>query len=304
MGWVRVSDDFYDDPKFGDVGPLGMAMWIAGLAWCNRNLSDGYIPRSAVQRLLDFETVVETLGALEARNGVTNAGRNVPRNKQFSFFVAENLAQEGLWETTEGGFRIHQYLKYQRSAAQIKAASAANAARQRRFRQARKHNGVSNAGRNGGITGNPNPSSKTLRTTPLPPTDSLRSSVDPPARKPASTSNRGTRIPEGFTVTEEMRTWAMDRVPELDVMAETENFIDWWHQKPGKAGEKLDWVATWRVWMRRAAERVPMRPFTPEHGGRSPSAMAAKGQEWLSLVRSPVNGSPAVRELGAGDDRR
>lgn len=109
-------------------------------------------------------------------------------------------------------------------------------------------------------------------------------------------------------MTEEMRTWAIDRVPDLDVMAETENFIDWWHQKPGKAGEKLDWVATWRVWMRRAAQRAPMPSFTPITGGRTPSAMSAKGQDWLSLVRSKegiaVNGSQAVRELGAGDDRR
>lgn len=45
MAWVRLSDDFYDHPKFDKAGALGVALFVSGLAWANRNLTDGFIPR-------------------------------------------------------------------------------------------------------------------------------------------------------------------------------------------------------------------------------------------------------------------
>jgi len=56
-------------------------------------------------------------------------------------------------------------------------------------------------------------------------------------------------IPEPFMVTAEMRLWAAESVPAVSVKAETENFCDYWR---GAGGTKLDWVATWRTWMRKA----------------------------------------------------
>lgn len=65
----------------------------------------------------------------------------------------------------------------------------------------------------------------------------------------------GTRIPEDFKITDEMASWAREHVPQLAGAGETERFIDYWKSKPGAAGRKTDWVATWRNWMRTAAER-------------------------------------------------
>lgn len=58
---------------------------------------------------------------------------------------------------------------------------------------------------------------------------------------------------------------------------ETTKFGDYWRAKSGRDATKTDWPATWRNWLRRAAENC---------GGRaSPSASpaTAKAQGWLDI---------------------
>jgi hypothetical protein len=43
--------------------------------------------------------------------------------------------------------------------------------------------------------------------------------------------------------------------PIVDLKAEHAKFVDYWHAKSGKDATKNDWNATWRNWIRRAAER-------------------------------------------------
>lgn len=66
--------------------------------------------------------------------------------------------------------------------------------------------------------------------------------VPPPAR--------GTRIPENFSLTSEMRMWGKKNHPDLDLDDVTEAFIDYWKSVPGARAIKLDWEATWRNWVR------------------------------------------------------
>lgn len=78
------------------------------------------------------------------------------------------------------------------------------------------------------------------------------------SHKPA---RRGTRVPEDFAPTIEMIAWARTNTP-LVGQAATEDFMDYWRGKSGRDATKLDWVATWRRWMRKAqvdAERVQAR---------------------------------------------
>lgn len=63
-------------------------------------------------------------------------------------------------------------------------------------------------------------------------------------------SSRGTRIPNDFSVSFEMRVWARQRYPDLDLDDITESFVDYWKAIPGTKGIKLDWEATWRNWIR------------------------------------------------------
>lgn len=63
---------------------------------------------------------------------------------------------------------------------------------------------------------------------------------------------RGSRIPDRFILSAEMKAWAADEVPGLDVVAHTREFVDFWRAKSGRDATKVDWVATWRNWMRKA----------------------------------------------------
>jgi hypothetical protein len=65
-------------------------------------------------------------------------------------------------------------------------------------------------------------------------------------RAQRSAEPRGSRIPDPFLVTSEMRTWASERTPHVDLNLATEEFCNYWRSKPGKDGRKLDWVLTWK----------------------------------------------------------
>lgn len=45
-----------------------------------------------------------------------------------------------------------------------------------------------------------------------------------------------------------------DECPAVVLQAEHVKFVDYWTAKAGKDATKLDWDATWRNWIRRAAE--------------------------------------------------
>lgn len=67
-------------------------------------------------------------------------------------------------------------------------------------------------------------------------------------------ASRGSRLPAGFVPSNENWEWAGREYPDVDTAAQTDAFCDYWRSKAGKDGVKLDWQATWRNWIRRAAE--------------------------------------------------
>jgi hypothetical protein len=134
MGCVRVDDAFYDHPKLAVAGPLGMAQWIAALAWCNRNLSDGFVPRAVAKRLLDWDDVPGPgHGPDNDPDGVSDGGSGVQAG-----WVCRRLVRAGLWEEVEGGYRVHDYLDYQPSAAEVRSTQAKARERMARARARRQ----------------------------------------------------------------------------------------------------------------------------------------------------------------------
>jgi hypothetical protein len=125
---------------------------------------------------------------------------------------------------------------------------------------------------NGGGNGS---SEGTLRTpgslAPTPPT--------PPAHPDGADDadrKRGTRLPESFYPDAEMVAWFRENCPHVDGRTEHAKFHDHWVSQVGWRGRKLDWVATWRNWMRRAESEAKPR----------------------------TRGSPSVPNLSAADQRR
>lgn len=94
MPWGRIDDTFYDHPKLERLGKHRLAaigLHALALSWCNRWLTDGVIPASRVRWF-------------GGTTGQTSA-----------------LVEAGMWETAEGGFRIHDFLEYNQSKAAVLA---------------------------------------------------------------------------------------------------------------------------------------------------------------------------------------
>jgi len=94
------------------VGPLGIAMQVAALCYCNEHLTDGFIPRAAAATLLDFSG----LGMRMWNNDTFGAGEDAAWG-----LVVDDLLAAGVWEEDPGGYRLHDFLDYQPSAAEVRA---------------------------------------------------------------------------------------------------------------------------------------------------------------------------------------
>lgn len=153
---------------------------------------------------------------------------------------AKALAANGLWLETDSGWIFKDWEQYQPTAASVLADREAAAERMRRVRS-RERSGEQNSNEPRTFAeGSPTPT----RPDPLP-TES-KDSVG------TKTSKRGSRIREPFTISDEMRSWAATELQGFNVDAETTIFVDYWRAAAGARAVKADWVATWRLWMRRA----------------------------------------------------
>jgi hypothetical protein len=101
--WVKVDDGFPEHEKVLEagrhLGPYGpgrvVAVWLAGMCYCNRNLTDGFVRESIVRTWIIYDKRpldVATVMALQMPDG-----------------------KPGLLERVEGGFRFHDYHHYQPS---------------------------------------------------------------------------------------------------------------------------------------------------------------------------------------------
>lgn len=106
--------------------------------------------------------------------------------------------------------------------------------------------------------------------------------------KATKTAARAQPVPAEFVVTEEMRRLAASYgVPAAAIDYETEKFLDHFR---AKGERKLDWIAAWRNWMRRAAEMTMHAPAraSPNGARASPdrdAAAKAKVEAFLRIAR-------------------
>jgi hypothetical protein len=197
------------------------------------------IPRSVRLSAIGLWTLAGAWSAGEELDGhvpdymVTELG-GTPR-------LVEALIKSGLWVEVADGAQFSKWAEYQPTRAELEAARQKEAERKRRWRE-RQHPASVPAGQDGGReaeSGHPDPTRPDPTNTP--------NGVMP--RK------RGTRLPEPFIVTREMRDWAAQEVPTVDVDTTTRKFVDYWRAKSGRDATKQDWAATWRNWLRTDAER-------------------------------------------------
>lgn len=87
--WVKVDVNVTEHPKCVALSPDAWTLWLHGLTYAGRNLSDGHIPTVMLSRL-----------------------SGVPRPQK----AADELVDAGLWDEIDEGWLIHDYLDHQRSA--------------------------------------------------------------------------------------------------------------------------------------------------------------------------------------------
>ena len=162
MVWVKIDDHYDEHPKIAQAGPLCVALWLAGLAYCNRNLTDGFIPWSIAQTLVHWQYVEPDGRLISIDVGCGMSGDEVSSNA-----VISRLVDVGLWEeVTDGtdakhprvsGYRIHDYGDFQPSKEQVLRERELTAARVSKFKAKKRlgnaqGNAVSNAPGNAQVT--------------------------------------------------------------------------------------------------------------------------------------------------------
>ena len=100
MAWVRIDDQFSDHPKIVKAGPIALVLQVRAFCYAARHLTDGYIPAELVPIFL---AGLEKLGA----DPSADWGR---------FMVEARL-----WDPTEGGYLVHDYLDYNPSREEVLA---------------------------------------------------------------------------------------------------------------------------------------------------------------------------------------
>src|SRR5438132_3489500 len=95
--WSRLDDQFTDHPKIVAAGPLAGWLYVCGLCYASRYLTDGFIPLEVLDRLANF-----------ASYGVTVQD------------LADKLVGLYLWDSiATKGYQIHDFLEYHPSKKQV-----------------------------------------------------------------------------------------------------------------------------------------------------------------------------------------
>jgi hypothetical protein len=125
MGWVKIDDRMAEHPKMLAAGPLAGYLHVCAIQYANRNRTDGFVPARAIYTLID-------LGGFGVVRGHYGADAEPEYSEVHAAELADALVTSGLWERVPNGYRVHDYLDYQNSAAEIDQYRAKDRARKPR----------------------------------------------------------------------------------------------------------------------------------------------------------------------------
>jgi hypothetical protein len=123
MTWVRIDDSFPEHPKVLAAGDSAAWLYVAGICYSGRLLTDGFIPKEQVNRLTGISSPKKEVAALVAVQ---------------------------LWDEVPGGYQIHGYLEHQKSRDDVEKERDQARERQARKRSvSRSSHGVTQGGSHG-----------------------------------------------------------------------------------------------------------------------------------------------------------
>lgn len=202
---------------------------------------------------------------------------------------ADALVRARLWHETIDGYEFHDWADWQWTREQVETKRAATAERVADWRASKR-------------SGAPKRNAVTNATVLVPDTDT---DTDKGKRSTSTPSPRGTRLPDDFTVDEQLLQYTLENAPSIDVKKELENFRDYWDSVAGAKGVKRDWRATWRTWVRRSHERAIERGWKPSSSttkdtqSKLDSWLAARGvsRTEYELHKSETGWLESLREI-------
>ena len=100
MNWIKLDNNFLENRKIDSLSPLAKLLYLDGLLYSSRQMTDGFIPKSRVGAIEQQPLVAEILSVSEWSNG--------------------------LWYEVEGGYQIHDIEKYQKPKAYIEEVQRKN----------------------------------------------------------------------------------------------------------------------------------------------------------------------------------
>jgi hypothetical protein len=266
VAWVKVDDHFSDHPKAIGLDLAASGLWLHALCYANRHTTDGFVPAGLLRRLGDP-------AAADA---------------------ADRLVEAGLWEPADGGWVIHDYLRYQRSRAEIEDIGDKRAEAGRRGGQAKPKQTGSKPEANDRHTGS---NAEAVASKPEAEEEREREVDDehtPRARgsgagrpndrprvravpKPAAEE---APLPADWAPDDPALAWAAAKGWPPDWVADqTELFVGYWtREKPRE--RKRDWYQAWQRWLSAEAQkRRPQGRGSPT--GRPPAPIPTTETDWL-----------------------
>lgn len=260
MPWFKVDDHFHSHRKTLGTSPAALGLWVVAGSWAAANPDDGFVPSHVLPRLLpDAEP------------------------------LADELVEQRLWMRVRGGFRFRNWAEYQFTKEEVERTRTKARERQRKRRAGLTAQVTADA-----VTDMSQRDSQRDTTvshaTPTQPNPTQPEVLVTSGENVAVINARGTRLPTDWIPSREDVTWAREHFPAVDSKAETDRFRDHWKAQPGAKGRKSDWHATWRNWIRKAAEYS--RPA-------SPSRADGTWSDGNGVVRSS-NGVPIAKRGRGG----
>jgi len=245
MPWFRVGDEMTTKsevlriPRPDRLRAFGL--WAMAGAWSAKELSDGHIPQHMLEEL---------------------AGR--PED-------AQSLVDVGLWRVVDDGWQFVEWAPVQPLREKVLEDREKSSQRVKDFRSKHREgnavtndvtnsvtndvsNSVTNDVTNAGVAVPPSLPVPTQPNPSLPDHSSSKSGERP---APSKSRTNGTRIPPDFALTDEMRQWAREHAPDINLALVTEKFVNYWLSKAGVNATKTNWELTWRNWCLTDQERVP-----------------------------------------------
>lgn len=221
-----------EDPAIVAAGPDAEHLFIRSILLAKRIMTDGVLHRRQALRCAQDLSAV-AFGEVTAQQ------------------LCDRLVQHGLWTIEGDNYVITAWLTWNKPADEIREKAKKEAERKARHRDANatRDNRVAQTETRRGTDASSRRDRAQREGEGEGDSESERESTLKRAPTP-----RGTRVPDPFVVTEEMRTWAETECPNVDWTLESKKFKDHWIAQPGAKGVKLNWNAVWRNWMRRAQE--------------------------------------------------